>query len=51
MGILTLIGGLLLYVREDISSKKIDNVDFDTGLEALFIEINIRKIKWLITCS
>ena len=44
-------GGLLLYVREDIPSKKIDNVDFDTGLEAMFIEINIRKIKWLISCS
>ena len=27
-------GGLLLYVSEDIPSKKIDNVDFDTGLEA-----------------
>ena len=44
-------GGLLLYVREDIPSKKIDNVDFDTGLQAMFIEINIRKTKWLINCS
>ena len=30
-------GGLLFYVTEDIPSKKIDNVDFDTGLEAMFI--------------
>ena len=44
-------GGLLLYVREDIPSKKTDNVDFDTGLEAMFIEINIRKAKWLINYS
>ena len=44
-------GGLLLYVREDIPSKKTDNVDFDTGLQAMFIEINIRKTKWLINCS
>ena len=44
-------GGLLLYVREDIPFKKIDNVDFDTGLKAIFIEINIRKTKWLINCS
>ena len=44
-------GRLLLYVREDILSKKIDNVDFDTGLEAMFTEINIRKIKWLLSCS
>ena len=26
-------------------------MDFGTGLEAMFIEINIRKIKWLISCS
>ena len=44
-------GGLLLYLREDIPSKKIDNVDFDTGLEAMLIEINISKTKWLISCS
>ena len=31
--------------------KKIDNADFDTGLETMFIEINIKKIKWLISCS
>ena len=44
-------GGLLLYVREDIPSRKIDNVDFDTGVEAIFIEVNFRKTKWLISCS
>ena len=43
-------GGSLLYAREDIPPKKIDNVDFDTGLEAMLIEINIRKTKWLISC-
>ena len=43
-------GGLLLYVREDIPSKKIDNKDFDTGLEAMIIEINIRKTKSLKGC-
>ena len=44
-------GGLLLYAREDITSEKIDKVDFDTGLEAMLIEINIRKSKWLISFS
>ena len=44
-------GGLLFYVKEDIPSKKIDNVDFDTGLETIFIEINIRETNWLISCS
>ena len=37
-------GLLLLYVREDFPSKKVDKVDFDTGLETTFIEINIRKM-------
>ena len=36
-------GGLVLYVRENIPSKKINNVDFDTGLEPISIEINIWK--------
>ena len=44
-------GGLLLYIREDIPSKKIANVDFDKDLEAMFIKIKIRKTKWLISCS
>ena len=43
-------GRLILYVREHIPPRKIDNVDFDTGLEAMFIEINIRRTKWLISC-
>ena len=38
-------------IPEDNPSKKADNVDFDTGLEAMFIEINMRKTKWLISCS
>ena len=44
------VGGLLLCITKDIPSKKIDNVDFDTGLEAMFIYINIMKTKWLISC-
>ena len=44
-------GGLFPYVRKDIPSKKTDNVDFDTGLEAIFIGINIKKAKWLINYS
>ena len=44
-------GGFFLNVREDIPSKKTDNVDFDTGLEAMFIGINIKKTKWLINYS
>ena len=44
-------GILLLYVRQDFPSKKIDNIDFDISLEAMIIEIYIRNTKWLISCS
>ena len=42
--------GLLLFVREDIPSKKIDHVDFDTGFDRMLIEFNIMNTKWLINC-
>ena len=41
-------GGLLLYVREDIPSSMIN---IDISFEAFYIEINVRKKKWLIGCS
>ena len=39
--------GLLLYVREDVPAKLINNRNFDNDIEAMFIEINLRKKKWL----
>ena len=41
-------GGLLLYVKEDIPSSLLN---LDTSYEAMYIEINVRKKKWLIGCS
>ena len=41
-------GGILLYVCEDIPTKLINNVNFDNDVEAMFIEINLRKKKWLM---
>ena len=43
-------GGIILFVREDIPSKEI-TFDSDTNMEHMFIEINLRKKKWLISCS
>ena len=40
-------GGVLIYVREDIPSKILPQV-VQTDIEALFIEINLRKSKWLL---
>ena len=37
-------GGILFYVREDIPVKPLP-------AECLFVEINLRKRKWLVCCS
>ena len=42
-------GGLLLYIREDIPSKAINGLGFN--IEAFFVELNLRKKKWLLACS
>ena len=41
-------GGILIYVREDIPCKKLSKHNFPDDIEGLFIEINLRKTKWLI---
>ena len=40
-------GGLLLYIREHIPCKKI-HVNFCPKIEAVIIEINFKKSKWLL---
>ena len=42
---------MLLYVRDNIPFKVLDNTDFGHESEAIFVEITIRKTKWLISCS
>ena len=42
-------GGILLYVREDIPSKVI-TASFPNA-EDFFLEINLRKKIWIISCS
>ena len=41
-------GGILLYIREDIPSTLLNS---DMSIESFFIEINIRKKKWLLVCT
>jgi len=41
-------GGLLIYVREGIPSKLVFS---SSTFESIFIEVNIRKKKWLISYS
>ena len=40
-------GGLLLYVREHIPSRPV-NVTFCPKIEAIVIEVNLKKKKWLL---
>ena len=41
-------GGIMIYVREDIPSKILKKHIFPNNIEGLFVEINLRKSKWLI---
>ena len=40
-------GGLLLYIREDIPCREII-INIEPNIEAIFVEINLKKRKWLI---
>ena len=44
-------GGIILYVIDDISSCFLTEYKLQDNTECLFIEINIRKKKWLFCCS
>ena len=44
-------GGLMLFVREDIPSKLLPNINPSGNIENIFIEINLRSKKWLISGS
>ena len=39
------VGGILLYIREEIPSTLLN---FDMSIESFYIEINVRKKKWLL---
>ena len=41
-------GGILLYIREDIPSKLLNT---DLSIEGFFVEISLRKKKWLLCSS
>ena len=41
-------GGLLAYIREDIPCKELKSHSFTEDIKGIFIEINLRKCKWLL---
>ena len=44
-------GGLLLYMKNDISSRLLTDHRLPDNVECLFTEINIRNKNWLLCCS
>ena len=41
-------GGVMIHIREDILSKRLDKQVFPYDMEGLFVEVNFRKCKWLL---
>ena len=41
-------GGVMIYVRNDIPSKQLTKHTIDGEIEGLFVEISLRKTKWLL---
>ena len=41
-------GGIIIYLRKDVTSKMLTKQKFPDNIKALFIEINFRKWKWLL---
>ena len=44
-------GGILVYIREDIPSKLLNISFIASDIECLGIEVNLRKLRWLVVCS
>ena len=40
--------GVIIYIREDISNKRLDKHVFPYDVEDLFVELDFRKCKWLL---
>ena len=41
-------GGIMIYVREDIPCKVLKLRSFPSDIEGIFVELNFRKVKWLL---
>ena len=41
-------GGVLIYIREDIPSKLLADHKLPHDIEGIFVELNLRKKKWLL---
>ena len=44
-------GGALVYIREDIPSKTLKKIFLPDDIKGIFIEVNLRKHKWLLCAT
>ena len=44
-------GGIMLFVREEIPSELLSEYKPNTSVKNIFIEINLRSTKWLLSYS
>ena len=43
--------GLLLYVRENIPRKILNEYPSEKPIEDIYVKVNLRSRKWLLPCS
>ena len=41
-------GGVMIFIRDTISSKILEKHIFPNDVESIFVELNFRKCKWLL---
>ena len=41
-------GGIILFIREGVSCKEMKNPALPSKVEGIFIELNLRKTKWVL---
>ena len=41
-------GGVMIFIRDTISSKILEKHIFPNDVESIFVEFNFRKCKWLL---
>ena len=41
-------GGIMIFIRDTISSKILEKHVFPNDVESIFVELNFRKCKWLL---
>ena len=41
-------GGIMIYIRENIPSTLLEKLNFSDDIKGLFVELNFRKVKWLL---